>query len=96
MDAVTTAVERRSMTRETAINLLDNLIGMVEDNQGNDYDGAFKMAIRSLKAWDKVRASLDMLDCIEVDFGGRHYTRVYPSWNVNKIIENRLKEVEDE
>lgn len=40
------------MTRETAINLLDNLIGMVEDNQQNDYDEAFKMAIRSLEAWD--------------------------------------------
>lgn len=41
------------MTRETAINLLDNLIGMVEDNQQNDYDEAFKMAIRSLKSWDE-------------------------------------------
>lgn len=41
------------MTRETAINLLDDLIGMVEDNQQNDYDEAFKMAIRSLKSWDE-------------------------------------------
>lgn len=41
------------MTRETAINLLDNLIGMVEDNQQSDYDEAFKLAIRSLKSWDE-------------------------------------------
>ena len=41
------------MTREEAINLLDNLIGMVEDNQQNDYDEAFKLAIKSLKSWDE-------------------------------------------
>ena len=40
------------MTRLEAIDLLDNLVGMVEDNHGNDYDGALKLAIRSLKAWD--------------------------------------------
>ena len=33
-----------------AIDLLDNLIGMVEDNQENDYDTAFRMAIDALKA----------------------------------------------
>ena len=41
------------MTSEEAINLLDNLIGMVEDNQQNDYDEAFKLAIKSLKSWDE-------------------------------------------
>jgi len=35
--------------REKAIDLLDNLIGAVEDNQGNDYDLALKMAIKSLE-----------------------------------------------
>lgn len=38
------------MTREEAIDLLDNLVGMVEDNQENDYDTALKMAIEALKA----------------------------------------------
>ena len=38
-----------SEEREKAIDLLDNLIGAVEDNQGNDYDLALKMAIESLK-----------------------------------------------
>ena len=36
------------MTREEAIDLLDNLIGMIEDNHGSDYDTALKMAIKSL------------------------------------------------
>lgn len=38
------------MTNKEAINLLDNLIGMVEDNQNSDYDTALHMAIDSLKA----------------------------------------------
>ena len=37
------------MTREEAIDLLDNLIGAVEDNHGSDYDGALKMAIKALE-----------------------------------------------
>ena len=36
------------MTREEAIDLLDNLIGMIEDNHESDYDTAFKMAIQAL------------------------------------------------
>lgn len=39
-----------SMKIEQAIDLLDNLIGMIEDNQDNDYDTAFRMAIEALKA----------------------------------------------
>ena len=37
------------MTREDAIDLLDNLIGMIEDNHNSDYDKALKMAIKSLE-----------------------------------------------
>ena len=36
--------------RQTAIDLLDNLIGMVEDNHGSDYDAALRMGIEALKA----------------------------------------------
>ena len=32
-----------------AIDLLDNLVGMVDDNQGNDYDTALKMGISALR-----------------------------------------------
>ena len=37
------------MTKEEAIDLLDNLIGMVEDNHNSDYDTALKMGIKALK-----------------------------------------------
>jgi hypothetical protein len=37
------------MTEEKAIDLLDNLIGMVEDNQNSDYDTALKMGIKALE-----------------------------------------------
>lgn len=37
------------MTREEAIDLLDNLIGMIEDNHNSDYDTAFQMAIKTLE-----------------------------------------------
>lgn len=38
------------MNRQTAADLLDNLVGMVEDTQENDYDAALKMGIEALKA----------------------------------------------
>ena len=38
------------MTREEAIELLEDVIGCIEDNQGRDYDTAFRMAIEALKA----------------------------------------------
>lgn len=37
------------MTREEAIELLKDVIGFVEDNQGRDYDTAFRMAIKALQ-----------------------------------------------
>lgn len=37
------------MTNKEAIELLDNLVGMVEDTHGNDYDEAFHMAIEALR-----------------------------------------------
>ena len=41
--------KREQMTIEQAIDLLDNLIGMIDDNHGNDYDTALKMAIKALE-----------------------------------------------
>ena len=38
------------MTIDEAIDLLDNLTGMVEDNQDSDYDTAFRMAIKALQS----------------------------------------------
>lgn len=37
------------MTKEEAIELIKDVIGFVEDNQGRDYDTAFRMAIEALK-----------------------------------------------
>ena len=37
------------MNEQEAIELLDNLDGMIEDNHGSDYDLAFKMAIKALE-----------------------------------------------
>lgn len=37
------------MTKEQAIDLLDNLIGFIEDSHGSDYDQALKIAIKALK-----------------------------------------------
>lgn len=37
------------MTKQEAIDLLDNLIGMIEDNHGSDYDSAIRMAIDALE-----------------------------------------------
>lgn len=38
------------MTNQEAIDLLDNLIGMIEDNHGSDYDSAIRMAIDVLES----------------------------------------------
>ena len=51
------------MSREEAIDLLDNLIGMVDDNHDSDYDTALKMAIKALEFIDKIAPMFgDMLD----------------------------------
>lgn len=53
------------MTIAVAIDLLDNLIGMIEDNQENDYDEAFRMAIAALKAQEVSNNSPEL----DSDFG---------------------------
>lgn len=51
------------MTRIEAIDLLDNLIGMVDDNHDSDYDTALKMAIKALEFIAKIEPMFgDMLD----------------------------------
>lgn len=58
------------MTREEAITLLDDLIGLVEDNHGRDYDRAFHMAIEALQQgpvkhgkWEEKETHLNENDC---------------------------------
>jgi len=50
------------MTREEAIDLLDNLIGMVEDNHNSDYDMALQMAIEALNKCDKIEKVINSCD----------------------------------
>ncbi len=38
------------MTKKEAIELLEDLDGAIEDNQGRDYDEAFRIAIKALSA----------------------------------------------
>lgn len=43
------------MTKKEAIDLLDNLIGFIEDNHGSDYDKALKMAIGVFRNIEEIR-----------------------------------------
>lgn len=57
------------MDKQTAIDLLDNLLGMVEDNHGSDYDKAIHMGIDALKMQLSVESTTfpvdgEPLDCI--------------------------------
>ena len=53
------------MTREEAIYLLDNLKGMIEDSQGNDYDKAFNMAIADMEKQIPKKPNEEQKDCVE-------------------------------
>ena len=55
------------MSREEAIDLLDNLIGMIEDNHESDYDTVFKMAIQALEQEPKY---CDRNICLKNEYNG--------------------------
>ena len=54
--------EETSMTRDAAKDLLDNLIGMVEDNHGADYDSALRMGVDALDKCDKIAKIIGSYD----------------------------------
>lgn len=83
------------MTREEAIDLLDNLIGMVDDNHGTDYDEALKSAKRSLKAWDKVIEEIEQLRARFKESGGVYEHSAYGLDYATEIIKKHLGEVEE-
>ena len=58
------------MDRKEAADLLDNLIGMVEDNHGEDYDTALKMGIEALSANGDTIYRQAAIDMIEKYFDG--------------------------
>lgn len=53
------------MTNKEAIDLLSNLIGMVEDTHGNDYDNAFHMAIEALSKIDDAEPIPQWRGCMD-------------------------------
>ena len=57
------------MDKQTAINLLDNLVGMVEDTQENDYDTALKMGIEALKAHAQLEIKTKQQEYVYIVFG---------------------------
>lgn len=85
------------MTREEAIELLDNLIGMVEDNHNSNYDTALQMAIKALlqePVLDKVKTEIDRQEkwLLQLHTG-------YTAYNVDiafSAIKSVLKESEVE
>ena len=67
------------MDKRTAINLLDSLLGMVDDSQENDYDTALKMGIEALKA-DVQPVRHDPCDvCDGLEDGDTLY--IYSEWD---------------
>lgn len=76
------------MTNEKAKDLLDNLIGVMEDNHDNDYDTALKMGIRAIGTLEKIREEVCKLyPCYRID-------RDYPSgiydgkcWVIHKVVD---------
>ena len=69
------------MRNEEAINLLDNLIGMVSDNHDSDYDTALRMAIDALrqpgqKAYRDLEKTLCALPQIQ-SADGQDYVMLY-------------------
>lgn len=83
------------MTRDEAIKVLSNIPTVGRMNGKHLIVKALQMAIEALEAWDKVRESLDRIDRLYINTGAQ-VIRVYPKWNVDKIIEQHLKEVEDD
>lgn len=71
------------MTNKEAINLLDNLIGMIEDNQNSDYDTALKMAIEALKQPEQMPLPgifiAEKYDTVEDESGNRGFGVYIPS-----------------
>jgi hypothetical protein len=80
------------MTREEAIELLDNLIGMVEDNQNSDYDTALKMAIKALEqdtvSFDFELYQAGLMDMPKGVTNGDMIKAVFPSSEVRETMDD--------
>ena len=80
------------MTKEEAINLLDNLIGMIEDNHNSDYDTAFKMAIKALEQGDVLQEiRQEIANLVKVYIFIDHKDTYVKEDEVLEIIDNHIK-----
>jgi len=68
--------------REKAIDLLDNLVGMVEDNQDNNYDFALKKGIEALKQEDVLDKIIDEI----MDTGAYEQEVFYSTDNSGDVV----------
>lgn len=75
--------------REKAIDLLDNLIGMIADNQNSDYDKALKMGIESLRK----EPCEDAVSRQSVKDGMIKYGFHAPDMTVTEFVEDMLPSV---
>lgn len=81
------------MTTQEAIELLDNLIGMIEDSQNNDYDKAFRMAIEALKKQDAMQRVVERLEEAREGFSGGTMQWYYYYNGITDAIEIIKEEV---
>lgn len=83
------------MSVEKAAGLLDNLVGMIDDDPSSEYDEAIETAIRSLKTWHNVHEVLQKWAFqMEID---KNSEAMDAYWNCVELIEQKLKqEVSDE
>ncbi len=72
------------MTNQEAIDLLDNLIGMIEDNHGSDYDSAIRMAIDALKNQPEVIRCKDCIHYIPLGSNG-----AWGKCHMDSLVENQ-------
>ena len=54
--------DQQKQARAEAIDLLEVLLGLIEETHTVDYRGAVKTAIRSLRAWDRVIEDIALTD----------------------------------
>ena len=71
------------MTIEESIDLLDNLVGFVEDNQGNDYDGALILAINTMRKYQKIQ---EIINHAKGSDGAVKYNWLYEQ--IGKVVED--------
>ena len=78
------------MSVEKAAGLLDNLVGMIDDDPSSEYDEAIKTAIRSLKTWQNVH---EVLQKWAFQMGiDKNSEAMDAYWNCVELIEQKLKQ----